>query len=475
MQNQLDDTSKRKWDLAILTGLTLLALATRSYGIAEWHLVQDEVFTVTHAADRYTSLRNPAYYVLVMGSFKLFGVSEWAARLPAMLLGILSVPVFYVTCRSVLGRNVALIGALLIIFSSWHLWYSQFSRFYAGVFLFGLLSYFLYYKAIRLGNPGYLAWAMLANVLGILFHATSVMVPASCATFSAFVLLSKQAAGSDYSRRIATIHLAFCVVSGLIAVFLFWHIVELWYAAKQSWGYGPAGLVLQIAKKVQIPIVLSAIFGMIFLLQRDVLRGIFFAAGIGIPVVALLVGSAVIPPTRPIYMFYALPLVLALAAFLCEEARQALLKHRFAAHALTIIVIASLLPEWVSHYTGRKSLDVRQAVAFVEDAYQPGDRILSFVKEFNYYTGNQYPIEPRLGLPRNNKVAWTQVLEPYQDGKQRVWIILRAWRKPLAKEFESWLLSNSSLVWRKYEKRYDYTVKGYEIFLVRGSESGFSS
>ena len=475
MQNQLDDTSKREWDLAILTGLTLLALATRSYGIAEWDLVQDEVFTVTRAAERYTSLRNPAYYVLVMGSFKLFGVSEWAARLPAMLLGTLSVPIFYVTCRSVLGRNVALIGALLIIFSSWHLWYSQFSRFYAGVFLFGLLSYFLYYKAIRLGNPGYLAWAMLANVLGILFHATSVMVPASCATFSAFVLLSKQAAGSDYSRRIATIHLAFCAVSGLTAVFLFWHIVELWYAAKQSWGYGPAGLVLQITKKVQIPIVLSALFGMIFLLQRDVLRGVFFAAGIGIPVVALLVGSAVIPPTRPIYMFYALPLVLALAAFLCEEARQALLKHRFAAHALTIIVIASLLPEWVSYYTGRKSLDVRQAVAFVEDAYQPGDRILSFVKEFNYYTGNQYPIEPRLGLPRNNKVAWTQVLEPYQDGKQRVWIILRAWRKPLAKEFESWLLSNSSLVWRKYEKRYDYTVKGYEIFLVRGSESGFSS
>ena len=164
MQNQLDDTSKREWDLAILTGLTLLALATRSYGIAEWDLVQDEVFTVTRAAERYTSLRNPAYYVLVMGSFKLFGVSEWAARLPAMLLGILSVPVFYVTCRSVLGRNVALIGALLIIFSSWHLWYSQFSRFYAGVFLFGLLSYFLYYKAIRLGNPGYLAWAMLASM-----------------------------------------------------------------------------------------------------------------------------------------------------------------------------------------------------------------------------------------------------------------------------------------------------------------------
>ena len=32
--------------------------------------------TVTEVANRYTSLANPAYYALVLGSFELFGVNE---------------------------------------------------------------------------------------------------------------------------------------------------------------------------------------------------------------------------------------------------------------------------------------------------------------------------------------------------------------------------------------------------------------
>ncbi len=316
MQSEIDGIRKREWDLAILTALTLIALATRVYGISEWDLVQDEIFTVLHAAERYTSVRNPAYYALVMGSFQLFGVSELSARLPAMLLGTLSVPVFYVTCRSVLGRNVALIGALFIIFSSWHLWYSQFSRFYTGVFLFGSLSYFLYYKAIRLDSPRHLAWAILCNMAGILFHVTSVMVPASCALFSLIVLLSKRAAESGYSRRIARIHLAVCLAGGLIAAPFFWQITEGWHGARQAWGYGPVELMLQMTKRVQIPIVRIALLGVIFLLRKNVLKAVFFAVGTGVPVVVLLIGSVVIPPMRPLYRFYTLSLVLLLRFFL---------------------------------------------------------------------------------------------------------------------------------------------------------------
>ena len=103
--------------------------------------------------------------------------------------------------------------------------------------------------------------------------------------------------------------------------------------------------MLQMTKRVQIPVALTALFGLIFLLQKNVLKGVFFAVGIGVPVLALLIGSAVVPPVRPLYMFYALPLIFALAAFLCDQTRQALSNYRFASHALTIIVVFSLLIE----------------------------------------------------------------------------------------------------------------------------------
>ncbi len=68
MQSKIRDVIKREWDPVILIGLTLVALASRSYGISKWHFVGDEYYTVYFAAERFWSLVNPAYYGLVLGS-----------------------------------------------------------------------------------------------------------------------------------------------------------------------------------------------------------------------------------------------------------------------------------------------------------------------------------------------------------------------------------------------------------------------
>jgi len=46
--------------------------------------------------------------------------------------------------------------------------------------------------------------------------------------------------------------------------------------------------------------------------------------------------------------------------------------------------------------------------------------------------------------------------------------VLPARRKLPAHGLESWLRQNAQLKWRKFEKRYDYTHRGYEIFLAPG-------
>jgi 4-amino-4-deoxy-L-arabinose transferase-like glycosyltransferase len=469
MQSEMAISENRRKDLAILVGLILFALVSRGYGLAQWDFVVDEYYTVYEAEQRYKSLTNPAYYALVLGSFKLFGVTEWSARLPAMVLGVLAVPIFYLTWRNVLGRNVALIGALLIIFSSWHLWYSQYSRFYSGVFLFGSLSYFFYYRAIRLDSVRYLLWAMLANVVGFLFHATFILVPVSCAVFSVIVLLWRQSRIQAHSARVAKMHVALVGAAGLIAMPFLWDLGELWYRSEQLWGSSPSALALQITKYVQIPVALSAFFGVILFLQKHRLEAIFFGIGAGVPILVLVIGSTFVA-VRPDYIFYILPVVFLLAALLCEEVRLALAHYRIAAHALTLTLIVSMFPEMISHYTGRKSLDIRDTVAFVENVYQPGDRVLSFVAGFDHYSQNKYPMARRPGNPYDNGKAWAQVLQPYVVGAGRLWIVLPATRNPLANGLEGWLRANASLAWRKYEKRYDYTVKGYQIF-VAGTSS----
>ncbi len=470
MTNEDAQSGLSNTDFLVLTTLTVLALMTRGYGLGEWHLMGDEYYTFYYSAERYKSFINPAYYALVLGSFTLFGVSEWSARLPAMLLGVLCIPVFWITWRSVIGRNAALIGALFIVFSSWHLWHSQFSRFYTGVFLFGSLSYFLYYQAIRDDSLKYLVAALAAMVAGILFHATAVMVPASCGLFSLIALTIKGSEGIDYSKRVMTVHLSLCAVIGLLALPFLWQISENWYETGQKWGYGPAKLALQIVKYVQIPIAGSAFLGLILLLRKDLIKGIFFASGIGLPVLALLIVSPFVS-VRPDYMLYTMPLVFVLSAYLCEEISDKRSSNWLASYSLVIIVVVSLLPEMASHYTGKKSLDIREVVAVVEEAHRPGDRIFSLVPgaNFKHYATRSYPIEPKYeGYPYDNDIPWEEVLQPYKDDRHRLWIILPIRRQSLAKNLENWLICNAALVWRKSEKRYDYTVKGYQVWRTNG-------
>lgn len=464
MQSDIQRDSAHERGLSVLIAVTAAAIITRIYGIAEWDFVGDEYYTVTKAAERYKSFLNPAYYALVMGSFNLFGVAEWSARLPAAVLGILSVPVFYVTWRNVIGRNAALIGAIFIIFSSWHLWHSQWSRFYTGVFVFGSLSYYFYYQAIKQDSGTRLLIALLSNVVGILFHATSVLVPAGCALFSLVVLISERAKEGNFSQHIAGLHLAACGVAGLIAMPFALYLLGDWHGTGQNWGYGPAKLILQIVKYVHISIAAAGAMGLVVLFQKDLLKAVFFAICIGLPVLLLSIGSAFVA-IRPDYMMYALPLIMALAGLLCDQARLALSKHRWGSQAIAIVIVASLLPDVVSHYSGRKSLDFREAIEFVESNYRHGDRILSLFN-FNYYSDKRYALEKYPGYPYDNEVPWREKLKAYEGGDGRVWIILPVRRQPLAEGLEAWLMDNARLVWRRTEVRYDYSVMGYQIFVV---------
>ncbi len=56
----------------------------------------------------------PLFYWLVMGSYHLFGIHEWAARIPTGLIGVLTVAVVYGWGRRTLGPRAALAAGLVL-------------------------------------------------------------------------------------------------------------------------------------------------------------------------------------------------------------------------------------------------------------------------------------------------------------------------------------------------------------------------
>lgn len=459
--------AKPKADVLFLLGLTLLAFLSRNYLLSDAYLVGDEVTTVETAAERVQSLVNPAYYSLVLLSFKFLGVSEFAARLPAMLLGVLSVPVFFVTWRNIIGRNAALIGSLLIIFSSWHLFYSQYARFYSGVFLFGSLTFYLFYQALLRDDLRRLAAALLAAGVGFLFHVTVAVALAGCAVFALLIVIrGSSAAQAGLSRRVATIYLALCALGALAAIPFLWDIWQGRQDRGVTWGSGPVKMVLQIAREAQLPIVVAALFGLAMMLRRKAWLGVYFLVGTALPVAFVVVAAGFLN-SRSVYMFYALPLFIALAAVLCEKVRRAVVSdHPLSAHALTVLLLALMTPELLSHYTAKQSLDIRDAVAYIDREYRSDDVVVSFLREFDYYAQDKFPVVGDIGHTKVDANNPAENLDTIIAEQNRVWLVLVRGRNPLARDLEAWLAKHSRLVWRRWEKRLDYTFKTYEIYLV---------
>lgn len=156
-------------------GIVLLAAALRFIHLGEWSFWADEIYTLRDAAQFPKPLRlNPLPYAAVSLCLKLFGTSEWSARLAPALIGAASVPLTLALGRRLFSMRVGLIASALVAVSPWHLYWSQNARHYAFAFFFALLAAWAFYAAFEKGG----IWKTLA-ALGALICLSLSHTPAS--------------------------------------------------------------------------------------------------------------------------------------------------------------------------------------------------------------------------------------------------------------------------------------------------------
>ena len=84
--------------------------------------------------------------LLALGATRIFGESEWAARIPALLFGILTPPVVYWLALRVFPRSAAFGLGLLFAVHFRCVVHSAEARGYSGSLLFGIIGCFLFYS-----------------------------------------------------------------------------------------------------------------------------------------------------------------------------------------------------------------------------------------------------------------------------------------------------------------------------------------
>ena len=103
-----------------------------------------EIWTIISSGDF-----NPPLFYWMEHVILFFGNNEFILRVIPAVLGVLLIPLFYLIGKELLDRNVGIIAAALLAFSSFHIFYSQEARAYSAMLFFASLSLLFFLKAIK--------------------------------------------------------------------------------------------------------------------------------------------------------------------------------------------------------------------------------------------------------------------------------------------------------------------------------------
>jgi mannosyltransferase len=113
-----------------------------AYSIQFAHLAPVQLLAETAASD----VHPPLYYLLLHYWINLFGDSEASVRLLSVLFGLLAILMIYLVAARLFDRATALLSALLLSLSLFHIEFAQEARMYALLALLSLCSLHFFLK-----------------------------------------------------------------------------------------------------------------------------------------------------------------------------------------------------------------------------------------------------------------------------------------------------------------------------------------
>ena len=177
-------------EVAVFSGIILLAIITRFYDLGTRVMSHDESLHTYFSWLLYRGqgyqhspmMHGPFQFHILALTYFLFGVSDFTARIPAVLFSIASVwMVWY--WRKYLGKWGALVTGFLMVISPYMLYYGRYVRneSYAG--FAGLLLLYAILRYIESGEKKYLYFATAATVLHFTAKETAFIYTAQALLF----------------------------------------------------------------------------------------------------------------------------------------------------------------------------------------------------------------------------------------------------------------------------------------------------
>jgi uncharacterized protein (TIGR03663 family) len=211
-------------EIALFAGVLLLAIATRFYDLGTRVMSHDESLHTYFSWLLYRGqgyqhtpmMHGPFQFHIIALSYFLFGVSDFTARIPAVLFSIATVwMVWY--WRAYLGKWGAIVAGLLMVISPYMLYYGRYVRNETFVGLSGILLLYSVLRYLEGGEKRYLYYVTAATVLHFTSKETAFIYTAQILVYLGIYLIVR-VTGKKWQDRYNLYNLFIILLAAVVLV-----------------------------------------------------------------------------------------------------------------------------------------------------------------------------------------------------------------------------------------------------------------
>ncbi len=392
----------------ILIVLTLIGFFLRFYNLGFNSLWLDEATTynwskpgfieiweISRSADFHPPLFHWIEHIMLV-----FGHSEFVLRAAPALIGVLTIPVFYLIGKEFLDKNVGIISAALLTFSYFGIFYSQEAYSYSLVLFVLSLVILFYLLALR---TDYITLWLLFGIFSAIAFWTHYYVFVGLGVIYLHAIITRRIQLKNDIRQVKNILIAICTTLILIVPLLFIVGERFFRLTGKPPTYGVLGPILIQETLIRfsggfssfnwiialIYIVLM-IAGLGFLYTKNRNLCLFSIMFLILPIaISVLISSKM--TMNPRYLIYLLPVYFSLVAMSYPIVFK-FIPNRKLLYFVIILIVALNAPLLAEYYSGYTKEDWRGFAGFVQSKTKDGDMIVlvpSYISTpFNYYYSN---------------------------------------------------------------------------------------
>ena len=388
----------------VLISLTIVGFILRFYNLGYNSLWLDEAATYSFAKLSFIEIwgitvggeYNPPLFHWVEHFMLFFGNTEVILRFIPAMLGILTIPLFYLIGKEFLDRNTGLLAAALLTFSPFHLFYSQDARAYSMVLFFISLALYCYLLAFRSNDKKFWALFGLFSALAFWTHFYSLIITGTLILFA--IIINAEKIRRNVKELIPILislatFVIFCLPLLIVTVQLFFVRTR----APPTYGIQGFGIIIESIQQffgynLYSALIFSIllIIGLIQIFKIDKIKFFLF---VSIIIVSFLAswGLSYKMPMIPRYLIFMLPIFYIGVAAGFRPIYSAI-NNRWLIYLFIAAIILIGTPFMITYYSGFSKEDWRGFSKSIESMTRDGDLVIlapGYISlPFDYYYSN---------------------------------------------------------------------------------------